>query len=469
MNVGKRSLMNSQTGLQTVSHNIANKSTEGYSRQRVDFKTSPPTGIGNHQIGTGADIGAIIRVNNPHLEKQLQVENEKMGHATGRQYYMNRVEEVLNDQNNKGVGHFLAEFFNAFRDLSNNPESLPLRTNVKETALNLTKDFHRINEQLKSIKTGVDNELEVQVTEVNRITSQIADLNKKIASTEIGGFAANANDYRDQRDTLVKKLGELMNIKVSEGKAGMINITAGNTVVLVADMDSGFLEAAQTPEHGNKREGNVDLIYSNSKDGSKFIVTNQITGGKIGGAIEVRDQTINNLLDRVDNLAFILAEKVNQAHIRGFNQYDQPSGLFFDQPEIARDASAKLELNGEIYNDVTRIGTAAIQNAPGDNRVAQVIAAIQHERVMPDGIHSMEEYYKGMIGDLAVMTKKANSVVEHQKNVIEQMKNLRESISGVSLDEETIKMIEFQKSFDASAKLIKTVDEMLDTVINLKR
>ena len=124
MDIGKRSMANSQTSLQTVAHNIANKNTEGYSRQRVDLVTNEPVGEGRLRLGMGARAATVSRTNNQFLEKQLEREGTTMGYAEGRADLMGRVEQVYNEQSTKGLNQYMGEFFNSFRELSNNPESL---------------------------------------------------------------------------------------------------------------------------------------------------------------------------------------------------------------------------------------------------------------------------------------------------------------------------------------------------------
>lgn len=466
MNIAQRSMMNSQTGLQTVSHNIANKNTEGYSRQRLEIQSTPPTGLGRVQIGTGAKTEAVTRVNNPHLEKQIQMESAKLGFGEGRVAYLDRVEQVFNEQVNKGLSHYMGEFFNAYRELSNYPESLPIRTQVKETALQLSQDFHRVNSQLKKVQDEIDGELKVELEEVNRMTSEIADLNEKIEAIEVTGSLAN--DHRDRRDLLIKKLGEKINIKYSEVDKGKVNISLGNTVSLVSGYESMDLSTASTPEAGNKRVGNFDVMYKMSADGRPFRVTDQLKGGKLGAMIEVRDEVINGFLDKVDNLAFNLAKTVNEAHISGYDQKGRPAGSFFQGSNGVRDFSQYIGLNDRVEKDVSFIAAALEPDAPADNRLANVISSIQYKGIM-GGTDTLGDFYNGMVGELSVMARKAKSLHEHQADSLNQLKNIRESISGVSLDEETVKMIEYQKAFDASARLIRTADEMLDTVINLKR
>jgi flagellar hook-associated protein 1 FlgK len=133
------------------------------------------------------------------------------------------------------------------------------------------------------------------------------------------------------------------------------------------------------------------------------------------------------------------------------------------------DFSERMQVSEVIQKDVSFISSALVPNAPGDNRVANVLAGLQHKTVMSDGLDTMDAFYNSLVGELSVVTKKARSMHEHQADSIKQLQNIRESISGVSLDEETLKMIEYQKAFDASAKLIRTTDDMLETVMNLKR
>jgi flagellar hook-associated protein 1 FlgK len=466
MNIAQRSMMNSQTGLQTVSHNIANKNTEGYSRQRVEFATTRPTDMGRYQIGTGAKTQTVARINNPHLEKQIEGEQQKLGFGDGKTTYLDRVEQVFNEQANNGLNNRLSDFFNAFRELANQPESLPIRTQVKETAAQLVQNFKKTNDDLKQIQAEVDHEIEGQLSEINALTAEIADLNEKVEHSEMAG--APANDARDRRDHLLKTLGEKINIKYTEVDKGKVSVVAGNNIILVSGYENAELKAAATPEHGDKREGNVDILFSNSKDGTQFKVTDQITGGKLGGMLEVRDKVVNGVLDKLDHMAYTLADSVNEVHTLGYDQEGRQATNFFSHNKPVKDYSANIELNPLIQKDVSYIASALVPNAPADNRIANSISTLQNKPLF-NGKDTVDDFYNGMVGELSVVTKKARMMHEHQQEALTQLKSIRESISGVSLDEETVKMIEFQKAFDASAKLIKTADEMLDTVINLKR
>jgi flagellar hook-associated protein 1 len=462
MDVGKRSLSNAQTALQTVSHNIANKSTEGFSRQRVDLVTNPPIGSGNVRIGMGARAAQVSRVNNPWLEKQIQRENTNLGFTDSRAQALSRVEQIYNEQNNKGLNQYLGDFYNAFRELANTPESLATRTLVKEAGTALAQDFKRVNGQLKDVQVDLDGQIKTSVEEVNQITKEIADLNGKIQLVEVQNIPAN--DERDRRDLLLKKLGEKMDVSWAEGKDGMVSVTAGNTAILVSGLSSRDLQASYTGDRDK-----VEIFYRSSDNGTLFNITDQIKGGRVGGALEIRDQLIEKHLDTIDNMAYSLASEVNKAHTAGFDKYGKTGIEFFDMPDDVQGAAERLNVNQEIALDSGKIAAAARLNSPGDNTIANIISSLQYQKVMDEGNSTIDDFYNAQVGQIGTIAQRAIKSNDTQKSVLDQLTQIRESISGVSLDEEATKMIEMQKAYDASARLIRTADEMFDTILNLKR
>ncbi len=462
MDIGKRTMMNSQTSLQTVSHNIANKTTEGFSRQRVDTVTAPPVQEGRLQLGMGSRAAQVSRVNNPFLEKQLQKETGTKGYLDGQAEAMSRVEQVFNEQANKGLNQYISDFFNAYRELSNNPESITTRTAVKEAAESMTQDFARVNKQLTDIQKDIDLQIKAGVEEINKITAEIASLNRDIVQTEMQGTPAN--DQRDRRDVLVKHLHEKIDVRVAEGDRGSITVSTAGNAILVSGLDHAKLEAFQ-----DATSDQVQIYARPTESHPPFIITDRIKGGSIGGVLQVRDRTIADLREKVDTLAYSLSQEVNDAHRQGFDRNGKPTGFFFNPIGGVEGASRDLKVSSEIVNDVGRIATAAKEGAAGDGSIANVVSMIQYKQVMDGGTATLDDYYNAQVGRVGVLTQTAMKSREAQGNILQQVNTLRESISGVSLDEEATKMIEFQKAFDASARLIRTADEMFDTVLNLKR
>lgn len=467
MDVGRRSMMNSQTSLQTTAHNIANKTTEGYSRQRVEMQSNTPIGIGRMQIGMGARAGAVTRINNSYIEKQLEREGNQLGYLNSRSELLGRVEQVYNEQLNKGLNHSVGSFFNSYRELANNPESLAARTQVKESADNLSKDFHRVDRQLDDIQKDIDFRVATKVEEINQLTKEIANLNEKIQTVEVAG--ATANDERDRRDLLVKQLGEKVNIRYAESKDGQLTITAGNTAILVSGYFHQDLNVQSTPANKGKAEGSFEIFYKATENSTPVNVTEQFVSGELGGLLNVRDKICGGLRESMDKMAYKLAWEVNRAHVQGYDRNGRTGALFFNMPESSSGFSSQIHVNEDLLNDVGRIATAADRSAVGDNRIANIIAAVQYKQCFDNDTATIDDFYNSVVGQIGIETQRANSEAQSQKDIVSQLKNVRESVSGVSLDEETTKMIEFQKAFDASARLIRTADEMMDTVLNLRR
>lgn len=462
MDIGKRAMMNSQTALQTTSHNIANKATEGYSRQRVELQTAVPIVEGNLLLGMGSRAAGVTRTNNPFLEKQIQKETGYLGMQQGREAALNRTQEVFNEQANKGLNQYITDFFNGFRELSNNPESITSRTLVRESADALVKDFRRVDSQLTDIQKDVDSRVHIEVDEVNKMVKEVADLNRQVAETEIQGIPAN--DQRDRRDLLLKKINEKIDIHYAEGDNGIVSISTAGNALLVSRFDAYQLQTQKNPE--NER---VEVYFRPNEGTPPFRITDRIKGGSIGGALSVRDQTIPDFKDKMDMLAYKIADQVNQAHIEGFDRNGKQGGVFFDIEGGIAGAAKSIAVNEEISEDVSRIAAAARTNAIADNTVANVIAQIQYKEVMDGDTATIDDFYNAQTGRIGALAQRAIKSRESQANALAQLSNIRESISGVSLDEETTNMIEFQRAFDASARVIKTADEMFDTVLNLKR
>ena len=467
MDIGKGSMSNSQTALATVAHNIANKSTEGFSRQRVEIKSNIPISEGRYQVGMGAKTGSVTRINDLFLEKQLRNEGTALGFEQAKSDAMTRVEQVYNEQMNKGLNVSIGEFFNSFRELATNPESTATRTLVRDTAKFVTKDFAKSVASLRAIQNELDQQVTQQVGQINAYAKEVAQLNEKIAAIEVSG--APANDQRDRRDLLVKKISEIANLRVTEGGNGMISLTVGNSGIIVSGNSANEITSGRVDNVAG-REGIRNAVFIQPAVGADPMdITKEIKNGSLGGIFEIRDIAINGLLDDVDEFAFGFMNEVNGVHGQGFDVFNNPGGNLFAALQSKTNAAQNMTLDAGVARDPGRIAAGIMPNAPGDNRIANKIAELQQQRVMEQGTTTFDEFYNSIVGKVGIATEKANRGAESQKNIHAQLENIRDSVSGVSIDEEATKMIEFQKTFDASARLIRTADEMFDTILAMKK
>ena len=463
MDLGKRGMAASQSALQTASHNITNKSTEGYSRQRVEMASTQALDEGRYRLGTGAKISGINRVNNPWLERQLEREGSQFAFLEGQTQALGRLENAVNEQSVKGLNSSIGDFFGAFRELANNPESALPRTQVREAASALIQTFKDTKRQFADVNTDLNKSIQTSIGDANEIAREIATLNVKISEIELSN-GGPANDERDRRDLLVKKLSEKMDISYAEDpKSGMINVTAGKTAILVAGTSSGSIKTY------DNEEGNIVIYNEMSKGGATFDITEQFRKGSIGGALDMREGQLYKLNEQLDDLAYNIAANVNQVHAEGYDRYNQTGIKFFELPADGSFSVENFKLSEDVLQDVGCIAAASRPGAAGDNTVANVIQELQYRPLMEGGKYSFDDFYNSKVGEIGLLTQRATSALESQKNTLDQLKNVRESVSGVSLDEEAAKMIEYQKSYEASARMIKIADEMFDTILNLKR
>ncbi len=463
LDLGRRGMAVSQSALSTTSHNIANRSVDGFSRQRVDVVTNPAIGDGNKRVGTGSKLGGITRANNPWLERQIEREGSNLAFLEGRSTALQRLESTFNEQTVKGLNSSMTDFFNSFRELANNPESLTTRTVVRDNAGAMVKNFKEMDRQIVTVANELNSVIETGVREVNANAKEVAVLNEKIQSIEISG--AIANDERDRRDLLLKKLSEKLDISYAEdSKSGMVNVTSGKTGILVAGTSSSELKTSTN-------EGNqTQVFYEMSKGGTMSDITEQFKRGALGGAIELRDGMVAGLREDLADLSYNIANEVNKAHTEGFDRYSKQGVNFFDVPADGSFTIETLKVSDAVSKDVGRIAAAAVPDSPGDNTTANVIHALQFKAMMgAEKTFTFDNFYNSKVGEVGIMSQKSQSGLESQKNVLDQIKNIREGVSGVSLDEEAQKMIEFQKSYEASARVIRMADEMFETVLNLKR
>ncbi len=479
--IGSSSLRTSKRSLETTSHNISNANTEGYTRQRVSLETNQPIQEGSNVLGNGVNVKEVRRVHDNLIEKSLTRAMSNNSFDSEREYQLERVEEVFNEINSDGLNKVLNRFFNSFRELSNQPENEVVRSVVRDNANIVASDFKRIHDTIGNIRENIDRKVTSTVDDINLFTTNITKLNKEIVRLENTG--GHANDLRDQRDQIVRNIAEYFTVHTYEDKKGqyVVNVqgvgtlvTGGVTNKLIAVRDSG-------PE-GAKGKGKVE-IQLEGRPGKP--VSQKFLKGSIQAMINTRDNEIEKLSNDLDELAHGLAKSTNAIHRRGFVNKKIPTdqngnivhsensrftGInFFKEPTGVKNAAGMLDLSDEVKTDLNNISTGLNPNAPGDNRVSIAISKLQHERVIGEDGTTFEEHYHKSIGEIGTKVSKTKLDKEQSSGVLAQAKSIKERLSGVSIDEETANMVKFQHAYDASARMIKTADEMFDSVLGMMR
>lgn len=464
--IGVSGMMASKAAVATTGHNIANANSEGYSRQRVETITQKPEQTGNKAyIGRGVLIGRVDRFNDEYVEKQIRNTQRELSHLEEKDSILKQVEDVFNEMNGEGLNRLMSRFFNAFRALSNEPENQALRQAVRESTQAVATDFQRLRQEAMDINRHIDARIENYCREITDIAHQVKDTNFKINQMELSD--APANDLQDKRDVLLKKLASFMDLQMHKDNFGNFVVEIRGVGPLVVGPEVQSFKTARTGADDQGKIENALDVFSTSSALTK--VTHQIKGGKLGALLETRDNTLTNILNRLDELAFTVTNSVNEIHRQGFTR-DGFQGVDFFKPLATQDRAAEfIGLSDEVAGNVNNIATAAIVDAPGDNRISTAISGLQSMRLMNNGKATMDEWFNSIVADVGVVAQRSRAGINQQKDIMTNLNKTREQISGVSIDEETANLMQFHQTYDASSKIIQVADEMLKTVLELKR
>jgi flagellar hook-associated protein 1 FlgK len=369
---------------------------------------------------------------------------------------MERVELTFDETVGFSLNHAMTEFWNSWQALSNNPEGHTERVALISKSDGLATAFNQMSEDMQQQQRDIDSGLQVAVGEINALAAEIAELNQKISAVEIGG--QNANDLRDSRDMVVKQLSEMIDINSYEDAQGRVTVSVADGQPLV-DGPHVWNLATQT-----NAAGHLNIVWTDSS-GSTSDITASIRGGKLKGWLEVRDVAIPDYLTRLDSLASGIIAEVNTLHTGGFDLNAVAGEAFYTGT-----TAADISLNPTIWSDPNRIAASSTAaGVPGDNSNAVAIAGLQHAAIMGGGTATYDDFYRSLVTDVGNQVQSSIGYADHQSVMVESLENYRDSISGVSLDEEMLNLIKFQHAYDAAAKLVSTVDEMIDTVLNMAR
>lgn len=421
LETGKSTLLNTQVQIQTASHNIANADNTAYARQQVALTANAAYLTMGAYIGTGASVSQITQLRDQFLEQRLMNATSDQSRAQTLASELEQIQSALTDDGTTGISGALGDFWDSWDLLAQNPGGVSEQTAVYQTAQNLADAIRSAYERLDSIATDdIPGKIEDTVAEANTLIDRIADLNQAIAEMEVCG--ATANDLRDLRYQALVELSELIPVQYSEDDQGMV--TLGTT-----DEDGGVsLVSGATITH--------------------ITTEDTISGGKLGGLREAAED-LDGYLDRLDDFAGNLISQVNSIHGQ-----DGGAAVF-----TGTDAST-ITASTDFLDGVT---------ASDESGRAQAMANLQDTKItFDDGRQATLGDYLGDIqGEIGSDTEQAISEAEYNEALRSQLETQQQSVSGVSLDEEMVNVLQFQQIYQAAAKVISTAAQLLSTVINM--
>ncbi|MGP3561709.1 flagellar hook-associated protein FlgK [Geobacillus sp. BK01] len=517
LEAARRAMMAQQAALYTTGHNIANANTEGYTRQRVQLRPTPPfptPGLNRPnipgQMGTGVEAASVERVREYFLDVQYRGENSKLGYWEARADAVAKMEDIMNEPSDSGLAKTMDQFWQALQDLSTHPENEGARSVVRQRGLAVAETFHYLSNSLAQIREDIGAQIGVAVTEINSLVDQIRALNERIAEIEPNGYLPN--DLYDERDRLIDRLSTFVDLQVEKHPVGGNSLPAAEgtyDVYIVNGNEKVYLVQGRTAATLSFPDGH-DVDGDGAKEtppttgvgniaiGGNTLTFSALPNGKLRGLMEgygyqagtdaggqpIVKGLYPDMLTNLDQLAYTFGTLFNAVHEQGYGLNGSTGVSFFAGLDQVNGAAKTIKL-ADAVNDLANIAAATKNNESGNGNNAINLANVrslllsQPSAALLDGLSvdlqalnlplssgTVETNYQGWIGQLGVDGEQANRM-KHNSDILRQsVEEKRQSVSSVSLDEEMMNMIKFQHAYNAAARQITVVDEMLDKIIN---
>jgi flagellar hook-associated protein 1 FlgK len=460
LTIGQTALLAQQKAIDITGNNIANVNTPGYSRQRLNLEQSSPVREDGVTMSTGVVAKREIqRFYDRFVNSQINTEQEGLGRWEAEKSALEKIELMFDEASGFGLSAAMTDFWNTWQDVANNPGGYVERIELLSSAQYMTDIFNQTSNNLLAYQSEVDISITNVVDQINSFADQISELNLQISRVEVTGH--NANDYRDERDSLVKELSKLIDLESFEDEQGQMTVTVGGGKPLVEKSSTWTLNAMDN--------GGVQDIYWRSNDGSTTNITNSITDGELKGWVETRDVHLANYRTQLNDLADAIVDRVNTLHSNG-TTLDSVSTTGVDFFDPTGTTASTIAVDSAVLANTDLIAAAGgTEGVPGGNATAIAIAELQNSSQAALGNATFDNYYNSLVGNIGHDASTATFNFDHQTNMLNHLENQRQEISGVSLDEEMVNLVKYQHAYNAAAKLITMTDELMQTVLSLAR
>lgn len=441
--IAAQSLDVDQGALNVTSNNIANASTPGYSREVVNLSENSPVLYGNLTVGTGVNLQRIQSVRDQLLSYLVAQQTTQQSGAQAQLNALQQVQGLFSDPT-QGVGANLTAFFNSISQLSTNPSDSAQRQAVITAAQNLVSSFNQTAQSLSRIQSSLNQSVSQSVDQINGLTKQIAQLNAKVGQMQQLG--QDPGSFLDQENQLINQLSQLTNVTEIQTEHGL-TLTTGNGTALVVGNQSFDLTI------GNGPSGMQD-VYAGGQD-----ITSTIQGGTLGGAIQVRDQDIPAIMNQLNTLASEFSDSFNAAQAMGYDLNGNPGQALFSYS--AGGPAASLALATTDPNAIA----ASSDGQPGSNGNIANLLAVQSQP-LPSG-QNPTDTYANIVSQSGNFAAQAQAELTASSKSVNQLNDQLGSISGVSINEETANLLNYQNSFTAAARVVSTVDQLTQVLLSM--
>lgn len=453
VNTSASALRYHQAVMEVASGNIANVSTDGYTRRRVVGQSvgapaQPAMWSRYDGNGDGVRVGSVDRMVDPLLDSRARREHGTQSYLDTRSGALGRVEASLGEPAGKGISSALADVRKAWQDLSNNPDSAAARGQVLTTSRTLADAVAGQRRNIEAEEGDQRASLLADLGETNTLASDLAAANEAISAARLSGN--DPSGLLDRRDQMALRLSELTGGTAVENGQGGLDVTVGG-VALVTGNKAGSLSVTAGVNPDGTSDGLPLALAVTPPGGSATAVTG--LRGEVGGTAELLRTTLPALKQSLQDVAQQVADAVNTAHQAGFDPTGAAGGPFYAVDP--NDPNGPLVL---LVSDPAKVAASGIGGGPNrDGGNATAISA---------ALGGPEQGYQQFVTGLGNEVASVRRLSETQQNLTDQVDGAREQLSGVNLDEEMVTMMQSQRAYEAAARVMATLDSVLDTLIN---
>jgi flagellar hook-associated protein 1 FlgK len=434
MQTSLRGLLAQQRMLDTTGHNIANASTKGYSRQEATLAASKAlqltvqgasNQVGAH-LGSGVDVQGFRRVRDQFLDSQFRAQNTNVSEWSAKASQLDSAELSLAEPGENGINQALAKFWNAWSDLSKSPDASAAKQALVQNANGLTDSIRSVRSQMVAAQQGASEQYAAIAGpdgEIAKVAAELAGLNNTISKSIVTGDMPN--DLMDRRDLLLDQLS-------GYGQISVENLASGSTNVSFVDRDTGIT---------------YPVVSDDQADWSGPPAGDWNPGGELGGLLAVARTPggmVDGYLAQIDSFTRTLADTVNATYGGDFFDYGTPEGQTISVSSAIQAAPESI-----------RSGSGAA----GSNEFALAVSQLR-------GSAGIDGVYKAFVAKVGGDLDEATRMQGNAQVLADSVENRRQSVAGVSMDEEMSNLVRFQRAYQASARAMSTMDEMLDVLIN---
>jgi flagellar hook-associated protein 1 FlgK len=453
MDIAQQALMADQEALNVTSNNVANQKTSGYTREVVNFESVDAVTLKGGSVGSGVTASAASQRDRV-LEQQVQLQTQIQAQSGALESALQQIQNIFglssttNSASSTALGTATNSFFSALSALASNPSDTATRQNVLSAANTLTGAFNSAANQLAQVSTSLNQQVVSDVRQVNSITTTIASLNAQITSLSPN---ADAGTLEDQRQSAIAQLSQLVGLDQISTEDNGITLTTSGGAVLVSGSKSFAVSTTQV--------GGTTSILA-GVDGQD--VTSDLSGGDLGGVLQARDEQLPSYQSSLDSLAFGIGTEVNQQNALGVDGNGNPGAAIFSLPATQSGAAAQIAV---ATTDPNAVAAAATGEGSAGNTNASALADLSSATIV--GGQTASGFLASLLGQIGSDTSAATTNNSAQQATLTQLTTQRDSLSGVSLDEEAAHLTEYQRAYQSAAQVFNIANTIMASALNL--